>query len=117
MHPQFRDMFEHYPGVPEEMQEAFWNYLAYGLDPGNFGTSVLLNNFTRAVCSAHSGIDPNGLRSIAKWFINCVPDIAWGNREAVNSWRALSDQDRLDIMIERRMRPSEFDILRGIAVA
>ena len=116
MHQQFKETFEYYK-VPEEMQEAFWNYLAYGIDPGSFGMAILRNDFFDAVVRAHRTLSSDHLRSISKWFLNVAPSIAFGSEEKIKEWKALSDEERRDIMIELRLRPSEFDILRGIAVA
>lgn len=115
-HPQFMATFEHY-AVPQEMQMAFWNYLAYGWDPGGFGTAILRNDFFGAVLRAHPVLTSDHLRSIAKWFSNIPPPASFGSDAKIEAWKALIDDERRDIMIEYRLRPSVVDILRGVAVA
>jgi len=114
--PQFKATFDHYD-VPEEMQEAFWNYFAYGLDPGSFGMAVLRDSFSEAVVRAHRALTAKHLRHIAKWLYNIPMKQAYGSDEKVTAWKLLTDEERRDIMIELRLRPDEFEILRGHAVA
>lgn len=116
IHPQFKATFENF-AVPEEMQDAFWNYFAYGIDPGSFGMAILRNDFFDAVIRAHRALTSEHLRNISRWFLNVAPKIAFGSEEKIKDWKALSDEERRDIMIEWRLRPTEFDILRGLAVA
>jgi hypothetical protein len=116
MHPQFEATFEHYK-VPKEMQDAFWNYFAYGIDPGSFGMAVLRDSYSEAVVRAHQALTSEHLRSIAKWLYNVPPKQAFGSDEKIKQWKTFTDEARRDIMIELRLRPSEFDILRGLAVA
>lgn len=116
MHPQFDDTFYHFPNVPVEMRESFWNYLAYGIDPGSFGMAVLCNNFMNASVRAHPALTVACFRDIAKWFQHHVPREAYGGIDNVMEWKTKTDQERMDIMIAVGLRPSEFDILRGRAV-
>ena len=116
MHPQFKATFDHHD-VPVEMQEAFWNYLAYGWDPGSFGVAILRNDFAGAVLRAHRALTAECFRSIAIWFANVPPPMAFGSDAKIEAWKALTDDERRDIMIEHRLRPSVIDVLKGIAVA
>ena len=116
MHPQFDDTFLHYGNVPDELKHGFWNYFAYGIEPGSFGMAVLCNDFINASCRAHPALTVATFRDMAKWLVNCAPSGSYGNEETVIAWCRKSDQERLDIMIEYRLRPSVVDILKGTAV-
>lgn len=116
MHPQFKETFRYYE-FPLELQEAFWNYFAYGWEPGGFGMAILRNNFCDAVCRAHPSLSSENLRHIAKWFANSPPPMSFGSDTKIEAWKALTDDERRDIMIEYRLRPSVIDILKGVAVA
>lgn len=111
-HPQFLLTFRDFD-VPEEMKEAFWNYFAYGWDPGGFGMSILKNDFINAVCRAHPVLSVENLRHIAKWLINYAPTGSFASAENVKSWITKTDEERRDIMIEYQLRPSVVDILKG----
>jgi len=112
IHPQFKSTFDGY-SVPEEMQEAFWNYLAYGWDPGGFGMAILRNDFSGAVLRAHPALTSENLRHIAKWLSNSPPPASFGSDTKISEWQALTDEERRDIMIEYRLRPSVIDVLMG----
>lgn len=112
MHPQFKQTFNNYE-FPEEMQEAFWNYLAYGWDPGSFGTAILRNNFMDAVARAHRHLTAECFRQMAVWFANVPPPMSFGTDAKIEAWKALTDDERRDIMIEYGLRPSVIDVLMG----
>lgn len=112
MHPQFKETFLH-SDFPVEMQEAFWNYLAYGWDPGSFGMAILRNSFMDAVARAHRALTAEHMREIAVWFANVPPPMSFGSDAKIEAWKALTDDERRDIMIEYRLRPSVIDILKG----
>ena len=114
MHPQFKATFDGYD-FPVEMQEAFWNYFAYGLHPGSFGTAILRNDFMRAITTFHPALTSKTLRDIGLWFLNTPLPDAFGSIESIENWVLRTDEERRDIMIEYGLRPSEFDILRGKA--
>lgn len=112
-HPWFKATFVDYT-VPEEMKEAFWNYLAYGFDPGGFGTAIFSNDFLRAVSSAHRMLTSDHLRSIALWVQNYAPADSFGSLDKMYIWQSKTDEARRDIMIKYRLRPSVIDVLKGV---
>jgi hypothetical protein len=116
MHPQFGSTFENFSNMPHELRDGFWNYFAYGLEPGSFCTAVLCNNFIGAACSAHPSLSSATFRDMAKWLLCYAPANSWGSEEKVMAWCRKTDQERMDIMIECNIRPGEFDILAGRAV-
>lgn len=115
MHPQFNASFQYFECVPIDFREALWNYFAYGIDPGSFGMAVLMNDFIEAMCSAHPALNDHTFRDLAKWLLHCAPNNSYGSIDAINLWKLKTDDERRDIMIEYNLRPSEFDILKGIA--
>lgn len=112
IHPWFKATFKHYD-CPAEMQDAFWNYFAYGWNPGGFGMCILQNDFIGAVCRAHPLLTADHLRNIAKWLINHAPDEGYGSSRHTAEWMNKTDEERRAIMIEYRLRPDVIDILKG----
>jgi len=113
MHPYFEKSFEHYACVTMDMQETFWNYLAYGMPPGSFCKSVIINDFYGAALRAHHLLDMNFMRDIARWLVNETPEDSYGSVEKYKAWIKLSDDDRRDILILYKLRPSVIDVLKG----
>lgn len=113
IHPQFNDTFAHYSDIPEGIRIGLWNYLAYGLEPGGFAQGVLENNFLKAATRADHAWNGNSFKNLAKWLINTMPPNSYGNKEIIESWMEKTDEERRDIMIEFRLRPSVIDILMG----
>jgi hypothetical protein len=117
MHPQFNDTFVYYESVPHDIRVGLWNYLAYGISAGGFCMHVLNNNFLGAACSADHSWSGRSFKDLAKWIGQHAPMQAYGNAVNIKSWQGLTNEERQDIMIEIKLRPSEFDILRGDAQA
>lgn len=117
MHPQFDSTFEHFPNVPIELREGFWNYFAYGISPGSFGLAVLCNDFLGAAVRAHPSLPSATFRDMAKWLLHHAPRHSFGDKKTVEVWIQKTNQERQDIMIECKLRPSVIDILKGEAVA
>lgn len=117
MHPQFNDTFAYYDSVPDAIREGLWNYFAYGISPGGFCMHVLNNNFFGAIGSADHSWNGNSFKHLVKWIEQYAPPRSYGNVENIRVWQRLTDDERRDIMIELKLRPGEFDILRGVAVA
>jgi len=117
IHPQFNDTFLYYESVPEGIREALWNYFAYGIHPGGFLMHILNNNFLGAMGSADHTWTGRSFQHLARWINQYAPRQAYGNAENIKAWQHLTDEERRDIMIELRLRPSVIDILRGVGVA
>jgi hypothetical protein len=117
IHPQFNDTFEYYGSVPDAIREGLWNYFAYGIPAGGFCMHVLNNNFLGAMGSADHTWNGNSFKHLAKWITQYAPQQAYGSHEKIQEWMRLTDEERRDIMIELRLRPSVIDILKGVAVA
>jgi hypothetical protein len=117
IHPQFQDTFVYFESIPDLIKETLWNYIAHGLPPGGFVTSVLKNDFCRAMSSADHTWNGKSFKQLAKWIDCYMPSYMRGSEAAMIAWMEKSDEERRDIMIELKLRPNEFDILRGTAVA
>lgn len=116
IHPQFAETFAYFDSIPDAIREGLWNYMAYGLMPGGFMTAVLKNDFFSAMARADHTWNGNSFKQLAKWIDTNMPRYMRGDEESMNKWIAKLDEERRDIMIELKLRPNEFDILRGIAV-
>lgn len=117
IHPQFNDTFQYYSTVPDGIREGLWNYIAYGIPAGGFCMHVLNNNFLGAMGSADHGWNGRSFKDLAKWIQQYAPPQCYGSREKIEAWQELTDDERLEIMIELKLRPSVVDILRGVGVA
>lgn len=117
MHPQFAETFTYFHTIPDAIQEGLWNYMAYGLQPGGFMTAVLENDFFSAMMRADHSWSGTSFKHLAKWIDQYMPYYMRGSEEAMAEWMARTDEDRRDIMISLNLRPHEFDILAGRAVA
>lgn len=117
IHPFFDETFLYYDSVPVLIREALWYYLAYGIMPGGFLSAALHNDFMAAMCQADASWNGRSFRELAKWMIQYMPPSSYGRSEDIKYWTNLTDWDRLNIMIEYRLRPGEFDILSGKAVS
>ena len=109
----FEESFEHYPNIPTDFVSPLWLYFAHGIEPGSFGMAVLSNDFYSAVARAHPSLTSASLRELANWMINTAPRDSYGSMENINKWKALSDDQRRDIMIDCKLRPSVIDVLNG----
>jgi 1,2-phenylacetyl-CoA epoxidase PaaB subunit len=112
----FANTFQYFSDIPDAIQSGLWNYLAYGLQPGSFLESVLTNNYVMAMVRADGTWTRRGLHDLAKWILHEAPIDSWGSAEKYNAWRELTDEQRRDIMIEKKLRPHEFEILSGVEV-
>jgi hypothetical protein len=117
MHPQFNETFMYYDTIPDGIREGLWNYFAYGISAGGFCMHVLNNNFFGAMGSADHSWNSKSFKDLAKWIQQYAPPQSYGSRENIEAWQGLTDDERLEIMIELRLRPSVVDILKGAAVS
>lgn len=113
MHPRFVATFEYYAEVPHHIREGLWNYFAYGLEPGGFLKAVIFNDFQSALLRSDGPWSRQGLKDLAGWMVNQAPYGSYGSEEAYENWRQLTDEQRRDTMIMKRLRPSVIDILKG----
>lgn len=80
--------------VDREYFEPIYNYLIYGYSPGGFFTSVLANDWAGAIQRSHPGNTVDALKRVTGWIRDVIPAAAVNSYEAVNTWCALSAEDR-----------------------
>lgn len=97
--------------VHEDCRDAIFNYLVYGYSPGGFLTAVLTNDLYRAATVADIE-NVNRLAHVVRFVVNALPCICYGNDEIMKAWMKRSDQEREQILIDARLLPTLFDIVR-----
>ena len=66
-------------------KEAAQRYMEHGIYPGHFLTAVFVNDLTQAITRADE-VSLQNLKQIVMWMIWEIPSIAWGSRDAMNTW-------------------------------
>ncbi len=75
-------------GIPDYMWDGVINYILYGIEPGSFLSSVIVNNLREAVANA----DDNNIKLLPNYinfFYNYAPSGCWGDRESMKHWTEL----------------------------
>ncbi len=78
-------MNDQYDTIPPKVRAAIDRYATERIQPGDFTTAVLCNNFSDAIAHA----DENSLRAIREIMIyvyNEIPGNCWGSKEKVIAW-------------------------------
>jgi len=79
--------------IPDYMESGLRYYLEYGLEPGDFLTSIICNDLTRAVQHA----DDTNIKNIPAYvgyFYNHTPSICWGSKEKMKKWMETKQEER-----------------------
>ena len=84
--------------VPREFSDTIANYLVYGYEPGSCFTSILANDFMRAIQHSHPANTVNAFKSLAGWIAEHCPEEAWGSYARVNNWCYLKSEQRRSIL-------------------
>ena len=84
--------------VPRDFADPMLNYLVYGYKPGSFFSSVLANDFFKAMQSSHSSNTINAFKSLTGWILDIFPAEAYGSYQAVNQWCQLDAVARRAIL-------------------
>jgi hypothetical protein len=96
--------------VPREYADVMFNYFVHGLSPGSFFTSLLANDFAGAMSHSHPANSVQALKNLVGWLRGTMTHgVCWGDQHTVKSWLALTDEQRLAILIERNLVYSEQD--------
>ena len=80
--------------VPRDFADPMANYLVYGYSPGGFFTSVLANDWTRAISSSHPANTVQAFKALTNWILDVLPVESYGNYEAVKFWLAITNSER-----------------------
>jgi len=74
--------------IPEYMHEGLLRYVLLGVQPGDFLTAILTNDYNKAV--AHADADNRkALANYSIWLFNYAPMNCHGSREKYNIWREM----------------------------
>lgn len=76
--------------VPRDYFDPLYNYLVHGFEPGSFWTSVLCNDFMRAVQSSHPGNTIEALKHTVGWIRDSFPRESYGDYHRVEQWIQLA---------------------------
>jgi hypothetical protein len=97
--------------VHEDCRDAIFNYLVHGYEPGGFLTAVITNDLRRAACVADfENIERLG--HVARFVAHALPEICTGSWNAMSYWMQLSEREREEILIEVRLLPTLFDVIK-----
>ena len=89
--------------VPQDFAEPMYNYLVFGFNPGSFFTSVLANDFAKAIQHSHVANTMTALKALTGWIQSDMPPIARGSYRAVDDWRDRTEAQRRSILETYRL--------------
>jgi len=96
--------------VPREYADVMFNYFVHGFEPGSFFTSLLANDFAGAMSRSHPANSVQALKNLVGWLRGTMTHgVCWGDQDTVKSWLALTNEQRLAMLIERNLVYSEQD--------
>ena len=84
--------------VPKDFAEPMYNYLAYGWSPGSCFTSVLANDFARAIQRSHPANTIEAFKALVGWMRETMPEEAHGSYEKVKAWTGINPEQRRIIL-------------------
>lgn len=117
MHRMFIKSFDGLEPIDQNCMDALWLYMCYGTEPGSFVKSVLENDFMNALIHAHPALPLTALKGMTQWLQFMAPPSCYGSELQVARWQNKTDEERRDIMIKYKLRPSVVQILKGEEVA
>ena len=82
-----------YSILPEHMQGGMQRYIEQGINPGDFLSLILCNDFVHAAGQA-DGINQFRLFDYAKFLYLEAPMVCWGSKEKVDKWIAAHEERR-----------------------
>ena len=94
-----------------DCQEAIFNYLVYGWEPGGFLTAVMANDLYRAATVADVE-NIKRLAHVARFVVYALPHGCYGNYDQVKTWLRLTDQAREEILVAAQLLPDTFELIR-----
>ena len=94
-----------------DCQEAIFNYLVYGWEPGGFLTAVMANDLLRAATVADVE-NVKRLAHVARFVVYALPHGCYGNYDQVKSWCRLTDEEREAVLVTADLLPDTFELIR-----
>jgi hypothetical protein len=84
--------------VSKDFSEPMYNYLLYGWSPGSCFTSVLANDFARAIQRSHPANTIESFKALVGWIRDTMPEEAHGSYEKVKAWTGINPEQRRIIL-------------------
>ena len=97
--------------ITMDCQEAIFNYLVYGWEPGGFLTAVMANDLYRAATVADIA-NVDHLAYVAKFVVYALPQACYGNYDQIKNWLQLTDQAREEILVALDLLPDTFQLIK-----
>ena len=97
-----------------DCQEAIFNYLVYGWEPGGFLTAVMANDLLRAATVADVE-NVKRLAHVARFVVYALPQACYGSYNQVKTWCRLTDEEREAVLVTADLLPDTFELIRLIA--
>jgi Txe/YoeB family toxin of Txe-Axe toxin-antitoxin module len=94
--------FKHW-SVDSDFSDPIYNYLVFGFSPGSCFTSVLANDFFRAVQRSHPANTITAFKNLSGWILDTMPKQAFGTYAAVEQWLELTAEERRKVLEEHRL--------------
>lgn len=97
-----------YEAIPVYLREAIERYLTELVRPGDFLTSVIVNDLRNAFARADEE-SLKVLQLLNRWFYNRAPSCAHGSHDAMRRWLVATEND----IVSRLFASAENDQLKG----
>jgi hypothetical protein len=94
--------FDHWR-VDKDFSDPIYNYLVYGYAPGSCFTSVLANDFFRAVQRSHPANTITAFKNLSGWILDVMPKEAFGTYATVEAWTKLTQEERRTVLESHRL--------------
>lgn len=105
---------DHSVFVSGESQRELYNYLVCGLPAGSFHTAIFAGDLMGAAERTNPLNTWSGITAMCKWIINTAPEQSWGSYENVQSWLALSKEERVRILEKKGLLTPEKEVAWNI---
>ena len=100
-----------WPHVHVDCQEAIFNYLLHGYEPGGFLVAVLVNDLYAAACKADF-VNVEHLGYVAKFVVQALPTMCYGSAERVRNWSTMDQEERERVLVSAGMIPDTFQLIK-----
>lgn len=94
--------------VPKDFAKPMYNYLVHGISPGGFFRSWYANDAS-SIIRSHPGNSVVALKDLMRWMLNCMPRVAWGSHDRVNTWLQMDNAVRRKHLEENNLIYTEAD--------
>jgi len=89
--------------VSKDFADPMYNYLVFGYAPGSCFTSILANDFARAILGSHPLNTVAAFKALVGWMFESMPNVAYGSYEAVVKWQELDADQRRCILEQHNL--------------